>query len=566
MRARMVFLLVAVLGLTATLTACGGSNKSSNSTTTNSTSAGAAGGTFLSVAKAAPSGSPDPQINYTLQEWQLLIFTHDGLVAFKRVGGTEGTKLVPDLATSIPAPTDGGKTYKFTIRKGIKFSNGKELKASDVKYTFVRLFKIGQSPNAGSWYNVIVGGDACVKTPATCNLDKGIIVDDANSTVTFHLTRGDPEFLDKIAVPFGFILPTGTPNKEVQIPPPGTGPYKWVEYNPNKEMKLVRNPYFKVWSKDAQPAGNPDVIVQKFGLSGEAQVTQVENGQADWMFDTPPADRLNEMSTKYPSQVFVNPLTAVYYFAFNVRVPPFNNLKARQGVNFATDRNALVKIYGGPKLAVPTCQILPPSFPGYQAYCPYTKNPGSGKWTAPDMAKAQQLINASGTKGAVVKVNTDTTDVNKAFGLYFVGLLNKLGYKAQLQALSADIQYPYCQNSKNKIQFCYSSWYQDYPAASDFLNVLLGCANFVPNSNASPNIAEFCVKPIQSQMNAALQQGITDPSGANTKWAAVDKAVTDQAPWVSMFNPKYLNFVSKRVKGFQFSPQWYFLIDQASVK
>jgi len=565
MRARMVFLLVAALGLTAVLAGCGGSSKSSNSTT-NSTSAGAAGGTFLSVAKGAPSGSPDPQINYTLQEWQLLIFSHDGLVAFKRVGGTEGTKLVPDLATSIPTPTDGGKTYKFTIRKGIKFSNGKELKPSDVKYTFVRLFKIGQSPNAGSWYNVIEGGDACVKTPATCNLDKGIVVDDANNTVTFHLTRGDPEFLDKIAVPFAFILPTGTPNKEVQIPPPGTGPYKWVEYNPNKEMKLVRNPYFKVWSKDAQPAGNPDVIVQKFGLSGEAQVTQVENGQADWMFDTPPADRLSEMSTKYASQVYVNPLTAVYYFAFNVRVPPFNNLKARQGVNFATDRNALVKIYGGPKLAVPTCQILPPSFPGYQAYCPYTKNPGSGKWTAPDMAKAQQLINASGTKGAVVKVNTDTTDVNKAFGLYFVGLLNKLGYKAQLQALSPDIQYPYCQNSKNKIQFCYSSWYQDYPAASDFLNVLLGCDSFVPNSNASPNIAEFCNKPIQGQMNAALQQGITDPTGANTKWAAVDKAVTDQAPWVSMFNPKYVNFVSKRVKGFQFSPQWYFLIDQASVK
>jgi len=567
MRARSLFLLVVALGLTATLAACGGSSKSGSKTTTsNSTSAGAAGGTFLAVAKAAPSGSPDPQIDYTLQEWQLLIFTHDGLVAFKRVGGTEGTKIVPDLVTSIPNPTDGGKTYTFTIRKGIKFSNGKELKPSDVKYTFLRLFKIGQSPNAGSWYNVIVGGDACVKTPKTCNLDQGVIADDAKSTVTFHLTRGDPEFLDKLAVPFAFILPTGTPNKEAQIPPPGTGPYKWAQYNTNKQIKLVRNPFFKLWSTDAQPAGNPDVIVEKFGLSDEAQVTEVENGQADWMFDTPPADRLNEMSTKYPSQVFINPLTAVYYFAFNVRVPPFNNLKARQGVNYATDRNALVKIYGGPKLATPTCQILPPGFPGYKAYCPYTKNPGSGKWTAPDLAKARQLIAASGTKGATVKVNTDTTDVNKAFGEYFVSLLNKLGYKAQLQALSADIQYPYCQNSKNKVQFCYSSWYQDYPAASDFLNVLLGCSDFVPNSSASPNISEFCVKPIQAQMNAALKTGILNPTAANTQWAAVDKAVTDQAPWVSMLNPKYLNFVSKRVKGFQFSPQWYFLIDQASVK
>jgi peptide/nickel transport system substrate-binding protein len=317
---------------------------------------------------------------------------------------------------------------------------------------------------------------------------------------------------------------------------------------------------------DAQPKGLPDVIVQKFGLSGEAQVTQVENGQADWMFDTPPADRLNEMSTKYADQVYVNPLTAVYYFAFNVNQPPFNNLKARQAVNYATDRNALVKIYGGPKLAVPTCQVLPPTFPGYKPYCPYTKDPGSGKWTGPDMAKAKQLVAASGTKGAVVKVNSDTTDVNKAFGEYFIGLLNKLGYKAQPQFLSADIQYPFCQNSKNKIQFCWSSWYQDYPAASDFLNVLLGCGSFHPNSNASPNIAQFCNKSIQAKMDAAANQGITDPSGANAKWAQVDKEVTDQAPWVSMFNPKYVNFVSKDVKGFIFSPQWYFLIDQASVK
>jgi peptide/nickel transport system substrate-binding protein len=565
MRSRSLFSLLAVVGLAVLLlTACGGSSKKSSGSTTSS--AGASGGTFIAVANKAPSGSPDPQINYTLQEWQLLIFSHDGLVAFKRAGGTEGTKIVPDLATSVPKPTDGGKTYTFTVRKGIKFSNGKELKASDVKYTFLRLFKIKQSPNAGSWYNVIVGGDACVKSPDTCNLDQGIITDDAKGTVTFHLTRGDPEFLDKLGVPFAFILPTGTPNHEVQIPPPGTGPYKWVQYNPNKALKLVRNPYFKEWSKDAQPNGKPDEIIEKLNISVEGEVTQVENGTADWMFDTPPADRLNEMSTKFAKQVYVNPLTAVYYFAFNVRVPPFNNLKARQAVNFATDRNALVKIYGGPKLAVPTCQILPPNFPGYKPYCPYTKNPGSGKWTAPDLAKARQLVAASGTKGAVVKVNTDTTDVDKGFGEYFIGLLNSIGYKAQPQFLSADIQYPFCQNSKNKIQFCFSSWYQDYPAASDFLNVLLGCSSYIPNSNASPNISEFCVPGIQHQMNTALKQGITDPGTANTTWAQVDKVVTDQAPWVAMFNPKYVNFVSKRVKGFIFSPQWYFLIDQASVK
>jgi peptide/nickel transport system substrate-binding protein len=539
---------------------CGSSKK----TTSTAGGGGAQGGTLETVANGAPSGSPDPQVNYTLQEWQLLILSHDGLVGFARKGGKAGTKLVPDLAESIPKPTNGGKTWAFKLRSGIKFSNGQKLTGKDVKATFERLFKIGNSPNAGSWYNVIQGADACIKTPKTCSLSQGITVN--GDTVTFNLTTADPEWLDKLAVPFAFILPASTPAKNVNIPPPGTGPYKWATYAPNTQLKLVRNTFFKEWSAEAQPKGNPDTIIQKFGLTPEAQVTAVENNTADWMFDQPPADRLGELSTKFASRVHVNPLTAVWYFAFNVRQPPFNNLKARQAVNYATDRNALVKIYGGPKLAVPTCQILPPNFPGYKPYCPYTKNPGGGKWTAPDLTKARQLVAQSGTKGAAVKVNTDTNDVDKGLGLYFVGLLNSLGYKATLQALSPDIQYPYVQNSKNKPQFAFSSWYQDYPAASDFLDILLGCGSFHPNSNSSPNIAEFCDKGIQAKMDNAGKVGITNPDSANKIWAQVDKEVTDQAPWVSMFNPKYIDVLSNRVKGYQFSPQWYFLLAQASVK
>jgi peptide/nickel transport system substrate-binding protein len=540
---------------------CGSSKKS---TSTAGGGGGAQGGTLETVAAAAPSGSPDPQVNYTLQEWQLLVVSHDGLVGFARKGGKAGTKIVPDLAESIPKPTNGGKTWAFKLRSGIKFSNGKTLTGNDVKATFERLFKIGNSPNAGSWYNVIQGGDACVKSPKTCSLSQGIKVN--GDTDTFNLTTADPEWLDKLAVPFAFILPASTPAKNVNIPPPGTGPYKWVQYAPSTQMKLVRNTFFKQWSAEAQPKGNPDTIIQKFGLTPEAQVTAVENNTADWMFDQPPADRLGELSSKYASRVHVNPLTAVWYFAFNTREAPFNNLKARQAVNYATDRNALVKVYGGPKLAVPTCQILPPNFPGYQPYCPYTKNPGSGKWTAPDLTKARQLVTQSGTKGASVKVNTTTNTVDKGLGLYFVGLLNSLGYKATLQALSPDIQYPYIQNSKNKPQFAFSTWYQDYPAASDFLDILLGCGSFHPNSNSSPNIAEFCNKGIQAKMDNAGKVGITNPDSANKIWAQVDKETTDQAPWVSMFNPKYIDVLSDRVKGYLFSPQWYFLLAQASVK
>jgi peptide/nickel transport system substrate-binding protein len=543
---------------------CGGSSGSSSSSSSSQAAGAQKGGTYTILANAA-FGVADPAQNYTLQEWQLLIDTHDGLVQFKRVGGAAGTKLVPDLATSIPQPTNGGKTYVFHIRKGIKFSNGQVMKPSDFVTTFERQFTV---PGPTSFYAGIVGADKC--STKGCDLSQGVVADDSASTLTINLAAADPEFLQKLALPFAYVVPADTSKKLTgNNVPPGTGPYMWQSYNPNSQAVLVRNPYFKQWSADAQPNGYPDKIVEKYGQTVSDEVTAVENNQADEVFDGDviPSDRLNELnSAKYSSRVHVNPLTADWYFALNTRTPPFNNLKARQAINYAADRNAYVKIGGGPSLAVPTCQILPPNFPGYKPYCPYTAGTDHTKWTGVDLAKAKQLVQQSGTAGMKVVVNTDIPD--KALGEQMVSDLKSIGYKASLQALSGSIQYPFVQNSDNssKWNVAWSAWYQDYPTPSDFLNVLTGCGSIHPHSDASPNIAAFCDKTIQAQMDKALALGQTDLAAANNTWAQVDHAVTDQAPWVDMYNPKQIDFLSSRVHGYQWNPQWYILIDQQWLK
>ncbi len=549
-----------VAALAVAAAACGGSSQSSGP------SQGAAhkGGTFTILANAA-FGVADPAQNYTLEEWQLLIDTHDGLVQWMRVGGVPGTKLVPDLATSIPTPTDGGKTYLFHIRRGIKFSNGQVLKPSDFVRTLERQFTV---PGPTSFYSGIVGASKC--STKGCDLSQGVVANDTSYTLTFHLTAPDPEFLDKLGLPFAYVVPASTSLKLTgNNVPPGTGPYMWQSYDPNKQAVLVRNPYFHVWNAAAQPPGYPNEIIEKYGLTVSDEVTAVENGQADEVFDGDviPADRLNELnSPKFASQVHVNPLTADWYFALNTKEPPFNNVLARQAINYAANRTAYVKIGGGPSLAVPTCQILPPNFPGYQPYCPYTAGTNHTKWTAPDLAKARQLVQQSHTAGMKVVVNTDIPD--KALGEQMVSDLNAIGYKASLQALSGSIQYPFVQNSNNigKWNVAWSAWYQDYPAPSDFLNVLLGCGSVHPHSDASPNIAEFCAPSIQAQMNHAEGLGETNPAAANSLWAVVDHEVTNQAPWVDLYNPKQIDFLSARVHGYQWNPQWYILIDQLWVK
>lgn len=512
-------------------------------------------GGVMRLVAASAGGTFDPQINYTLQYWQLYQSIYDGLLTFKHAQGAEGFVIVPDLAEEIPTPQDGGKTYVFKLRKGIKFSNGQEVTVKDVVASYQRIFKIS-GPTSGTFYNGIVGADACLKDAATCTLDGGVVADEAAGTVTFHLVAPDAEFFDKIAVPHAVILPAGTPAKDMGSEIiPGTGAYMAAAYDSNKQLKLVRNPNFVEWSKDAQPDGYPDEIDMDFGLTEEAAVTAIENGQADWMFDQPPADRLAEIGSKFKDQVHINTLLAMYYMPMNTNLPPFNNVKARQAVAYAVDRKSTVKLFGGPKLAAPACQILPPEFPGYEPYCPFTQNPGE-KWTKPDMEKAKQLVKESGTAGQKVTIVVEDLAPNRAIGTYMQSLLKQLGWDADVKVMSNNIQFTYIQNTKNKVQMSLTEWYQDYPAASDFLNVLFGCDSFHPESDASVNIAGFCDKDIDAKMKAAAATGITDPVAANKQWAQIDKEVTDAAPAAVLFTPKHVDFLAKRVGNFVFNAQY----------
>ena len=504
------------VGVVATVTAvallassCGGSGGSKNTTTT---TAGGKGGDMVLLANTAPSGSPDPQVNYTLQEWQLLIFTHDGLVAYKRVAGEEGTKKVPDLAESLPTPTDGGKTFTFTLRPGIKFSNGQTVTGQDVKATFERLFKIGNSPNAGTWYNVIEGGDACVKTPKTCDLSKGIVVD--GNKVTFHLTRGDPEFLDKLAVPFAFILPASTPTKNVDIPPPGTGPYKWAEYAPSKQIKLVRNPNFKVWSKDAQPPGNPDTITEKFGLSVEAEVHPGRE-QPGRLGLRPAPGRSFERARHQVlrSGCFVNPLTAVYYFAFNVNEPPFNNLKARQACQLRDRPGRAGEELRRAEHGRSDLPGAPAELPRLRAVLPVHEESGQRQVDGSRHGQGEAAHRAVGHQGCVGQGHDrPPSRPTRRTGCTSWGCSTASGTRPRFRLSRGTSSTRMSRTRRTTCSSRYSSWYQDYPAASDFLNILLGCDSFHPNSNSSPNIAGFCDEQIQADMDQAGTTGITDPA------------------------------------------------------
>ena len=165
---------------------------------------GAHRGGTLRVDMALLSKERDPAVAYDTGTWNILNLTNDGLVGFKNVGGGEGAQVVPNLSTSIPTPTDRGKTYAFRLRPEIRYSTGARMKASDVQASFERLFRAGTPVD---YFTQILGGSACLERPKTCDLSHGIVTDDEAGTVTFHLTTADGEFLYKLATPFGWSSP-----------------------------------------------------------------------------------------------------------------------------------------------------------------------------------------------------------------------------------------------------------------------------------------------------------------------------------------------------------------------
>ncbi|HYT78053.1 MAG TPA: ABC transporter substrate-binding protein [Actinomycetota bacterium] len=497
----------------------------------------------------------------------ILSVTNDGLLGFRRAGGVEGAKLIPDLATSVPDPTDGGSTYTFQLRQGIRYSTGKILRAQDVRFTFERGFKIGFPVN---YYDRIVGADSCVSKPEKCDLSRGIVTDDASGTVTFHLASPDPEFPFKLAVQTANVVPFGTPIELTDMIP-ATGPYM-VKSRTEKVIELVRNPYFREWSKVAQPEGYPDRVVATFRENTADTlsqfITDIEAGKADASLPVlgpgPPIEMVEELRRRYPTQVHSEPQFGGQVLFLNTRVPPFDDPQVRRAINYAVDRNKMVEIFGS---ARPTCQLLPPNSPGYDPYCPFTLNSGpDGRYSGPDLAKAHRLVGQSGTAGMKVTLLYAFYWPREG-GRYLVSMLEDLGYRATLEVgESGAAVFGAYSNSKTRTQMGIFGWGADYPAASSFINQFLSCRSFVPQSDLNQNFPEFCDPAIDRQINQALTLQVTDPSAASKVWATIDRALVDRAPLVPLFYPERIDFVSKRVGNYQHHPTLGILIDQVWVR
>jgi YVTN family beta-propeller protein len=473
----------------------------------------------------------------------LLSVLYDGLVAYRRVGGAGGSQLVADLAESLPQPTDDGRTYAFRLRPGLRYADGRAVRASDFRASLERVMPTNEAV-LGAFANV-QGANAC--GARRCDLSAGIQTDDATRTIVIRLRRPDPELLHQLALPSAALLPGGGARERGALPPPGTGPYRAASFDPRGGGRLVRNPRFRSWSSDARPQAFADEI--RFGPYREGEADVHLGG-----FVPQSPSRLRELATHYGGRLRVEPTLMTEWLFLNTRTPPFDDPRVRRAVNYATDRQRVVELVGGDEAAAITCRILPPGMPGHRPLCPFTRDATpAGGWRAPDLDRARRLIRASGTRGARVRLWA-AADFGP-IGPYFRDLLRDLGYRSSLRFFPASQGDRYFERLiREPPQAGIVAYVGDVLDPSTFIRPNFMC-DFDP-----ANFARLCDRRLDALTDRAAEAH--DPGTADVLWDRVERRLSALAPVVPLFHGRALAILSERTGNFQNHPLWGPLLDQ----
>lgn len=333
-------------------------------------------------------------------------------------------------------------------------------------------------------------------------------------------------------------------------------------------MLLVRNPAFRNFSPAAHPGAFPDRIAVRVVADPNRAVKNVERGRADITFAYGlelPERALERLGLDHAAQLHADSLGSTQYMFLNTRVPPFDNVLARRALNYAVDRGRLVELLRAVSSVRPTCQLLAPGLPGYRPYCPYTLHPTpAGTWSAPNLGRARALVRASGTQGMRVQVWTKSN--HSIPGIYFAGLLRRLGYRASTHIVPEAEDY-YGMVTRRDVQIGWTGWERDYSSAADFFRPTVSCGALkISNYWGGNNFSRFCDPAVDRLMQRALNLQTIDPERADAAWARVDRAVVAAAPIVPYADEATETLVARRVGNYQYSPQWGPLIEQLWVR
>ena len=408
----------------------------------------------------------DPQLGYTTKSAEADWIAYTPLLTYRHKGGGDGTELIPGLAESLPRISPDGRRYTLTLRRGLAYSSGRPVMASDFPYTIERAIRLGWGGKRFLTEHIVGAreyDDGLTEGIA------GITADDATGTIRIQLRGAYGAFSNVLGLPATGLVPAGTPMRDLSAdPPPGVGAYVITDVARNKGWSMVRNPGFERLDLPNIPSGTLDRIRVRIEQKPRAAVEDVLANRAD-NFDPGtllPLGTVDRIEAVADDRFDPKPIPSTLYFFMNQTVLPFSSELARRAVITALDRPALAELGGG--MVQPECYLLPDGIPGHPGgRCPYGDAEGDG-----DIADARELVAESGTAGQAITVWGEDAAPQRAYVRYYVHLLRRLGYAATAKLVTPSSYFETVGASATNPQTGFASWFNDFPNPSDFYTVV----------------------------------------------------------------------------------------------
>ncbi|ANT61597.1 peptide ABC transporter substrate-binding protein [Salipiger sp. CCB-MM3] len=471
----------------------------------------------------------DPAIGYDWQNWSMIKSLFDGLMDY--VPGT--TELRPGLAESYEVSEDG-TVFTFKLREGVKFHNGREMTAEDVKYSLDRVTTPEtQSPGAG-FFASIAGFDE-ISSGEADTLSGVEVVDPL--TVKITLSRPDATFLHVMALNFASVVPKEAVDEygtDFGKHPVGTGAFSLGEWTIGQRLVFEKNADY--W-RDGVPY--LDGVTFEVGQEPIVALLRLQQGEVDVPGDGIPPAKFQEVmgDPAQAERVVEGGQLHTGYITLNVGMEPLDKLEVREAINMAINKERITQIING--RAVPATQPLPPSMPGYtEGYEGYAFDA--------EAAKAK-LAEAGLEDGFSTELYVMNTDPNPRIAQAIQQDLKAIGVDVEIRSLAqANVIEAGGAGEAPMIWSGGMAWIADFPDPSNFYGPILGCAGA---GEGGWNWSKFCDESIDAMATEA--DSFTDPSAPERleMWSDVYMKVMEEAPWVPVFNEQRYTMKSERMGG-----------------